>query len=194
MPQLILASGSDGRKKLLEQAGYKLDKVLPQDVDETAFNKEQPRDYVMRITKAKFTAAVQQNPNDISISADTVPVTGRRIFQKPETPEEAHNMASHFSGRKVKIITCVFVGNAQQARFRTIVSSAKIKRLSDQEINDWLVTKDWVGVSGGIKLQGLSSIFIQSIQGSYTNIVGLPMTETYNLLKYFGVFPEWQKK
>jgi septum formation protein len=194
MPQLILASGSSARKQLLDQAGYEVDAIMPQDVDETPFKGEMPRDYVKRITKAKFEAAVQQNSNDIIISADTIPVTGRRIFQKPETSQEAYDMLQFFSGRRIKVMTCVYVGKALEVKFRLVLSSCKIKKLSDQEIESWVSTKDWVGVSGGIKLQGLSSIFIESIQGSFTNIVGLPMTETYNLLKYFGVLPKWQKK
>ncbi len=194
MPQLILASSSVGRKNLLEQAGYKIDKILPQDVDESPIRGEQPRDYVKRIAKAKFDAAVRQNSNDTTISADTITVTGRCIFQKPESEQQAHDMLSHFSGRRLKVMTCVYTGNGKECRSRFIISAAKIKQLSSQEIKAWVATKDWVGVSGGIKLQGLSSIFIESIQGSFTNIVGLPMTQTYNLLKYFGVLPEWQKK
>tara|TARA_R110002050_G_scaffold118195_2_gene235443 strand:+ start:66194 stop:66778 length:585 start_codon:yes stop_codon:yes gene_type:complete len=194
MPQLILASSSVGRKNVLEQAGYKIDKIFPQDVDESPIRGEQPRDYVKRIAKAKFDAAVHQNSDDTIISADTITVTGRCIFQKPESEQQAHDMLAHFSGRRLKVMTCVYTGNGKEYRSRFIISAAKIKQLSNQEIKAWVATKDWVGVSGGIKLQGLSSIFIESIQGSFTNIIGLPMTQTYNLLKYFGVLPEWQKK
>jgi len=194
MPHLILASGSFGRKQLLEQAGYKIDDMRPQDVDETSLKSENPRDYVKRIAQAKFDKAVQKNTDNVIISADTVTVTGRRIFQKPETEKEACDMLAHFSGRRIKVLTYVCIGNFKECKTRLVSSSGKIKRLSDHEIRSWAETKDWVGVAGGIKLQSLSSVFIDSIQGSFSNIVGLPMTQTYNLLKYFGVLPEWQKK
>lgn len=194
MPQIILASGSLGRKQLLSQAGYNVAHINPQDVDESALKGETPREYVKRIAYAKFDSALKKDSADIIISADTITVTGRRIFQKPETDQEAFDMMAHFSGRRTRIITYVCVGNSKECKSRLVVSAAKIKNLSEHEIKAWVATKDWVGVSGGIKLQGLSSVFIESIQGSFTNVVGLPMTETYNLLKYFGVVPEWQKK
>lgn len=194
MPQIILASGSLGRKQLLSQAGYNVAHINPQDVDESSLKGENPREYVKRIAHAKFDSALKKDSADIIISADTITVTGRRIFQKPETEQEAFDMMAHFSGRRTRIITYVCVGNFKECKSRLVVSAAKIKNLSEQEIKAWVATKDWVGVSGGIKLQGLSSVFIESIQGSFTNVVGLPMTQTYNLLKYFGVVPEWQKK
>ncbi len=177
--KLILASASPRRAELLAQIGVVPDAVMPADIDETPLAGELPRVYVARIALAK-SMAVQAD--GLILAADTTVAVGRRILGKPIDATEATKFLMLLSGRRHKVITSVALRLADHIWQRTVETSVKFKRLSDAEISAYLRSMEWQGKAGGYAIQGIGGAFIPSINGSYTNVVGLPLTETANLL------------
>ena len=184
---LILGSGSPRRRELLAQLGVIAHDIRPPDIDETPNAAELPRHYCIRMAREKA-VAVQADPEDIVLSADTTVALGRRILGKPETVSEAAEFLLAMSGRRHKVITAVAVRRGDTIWEKDVVTSVKMKRLSDQELNSYLVSNDWQGKAGGYGIQGPASAFIPWIHGSFTAVVGLPLAETAGLLQAAG-FP-----
>ncbi|SHH34853.1 Maf family protein [Cognatishimia maritima] len=183
--KLILGSGSPRRRELLAQIGVVADDIRPPDIDETPLNGELPKDYCSRIAREKV-AAVQADDNDIVLCADTTVALGRRIMGKPADAGEAAAFLIALGGRRHRIITSVALKRGDRVWQRDVVSQAKMKRLSDDELNFYLSTGDWEGKAGGYAIQGPAGAFIPWISGSFTGIVGLPLAETAALLTAAG--------
>ena len=181
----ILGSGSPRRKELLAQIGVVADDVRAPDIDETPLSAELPRPYCARMAREKA-AAVLAEPDDIVLCADTTVAVGRRILGKPEHAEEAASFLRLMSGRRHKVITAVAVKRGDKMWERDVVSTVRMKRLSDAELNAYLATGDWQGKAGGYGIQGPAGALIPWISGSFTGIVGLPLAETANLLRAAG--------
>jgi septum formation protein len=120
------------------------------------------------------------------LCADTTVAVGRRILGKPEHAEEAASFLRLMSGRRHKVITAVAVKRGDKMWERDVVSTVRMKRLSDAELNAYLATGDWQGKAGGYGIQGPAGALIPWISGSFTGIVGLPLAETANLLRAAG--------
>ncbi len=183
--KLILGSGSPRRRELLAQIGVVADDICPPDIDETPLKNELPRPYCARITREKV-QAIQAGADDIVLSADTTVALGRRIMGKPEDVAQAAEFLIALGGRRHKIITSVAVKRGDQIWQKDVVSEAKMKRLSDDELNFYLASNDWQGKAGGYAIQGPAGAFIPWISGSFTGIVGLPLAETAALLRAAG--------
>jgi len=183
--KLILGSGSPRRRELLAQIGVVADDIRPPDIDETALKGELPKEYCSRIAREKV-AAIVAEPDDIVLCADTTVALGRRIMGKPRDAGEAAEFLVALGGRRHRIITSVAVKRGDQLWQRDVVSQAKMKRLSDDELNFYLATGDWEGKAGGYAIQGPAGAFIPWISGSFTGIVGLPLAETAALLSAAG--------
>jgi septum formation protein len=181
----ILGSGSPRRLELLAQLGVTPDAVRPPDIDETPKKGELPRDYCARVTREKV-AAVPADADDVVLCADTTVALGRRIMGKPEGAGEAAEFLLALSGRRHRVITSIAVRRGARIWQKDVVSQVKMKRLSDEELNAYLATKDWQGKAGGYAIQGPAGAFIPWINGSFTGIVGLPLCETAHLLKAAG--------
>lgn len=182
---LILGSGSPRRQELLGQIGVVPDDVRPPDINEDPLKGELPRPYCTRISAAKA-QAVQADPDDIVICADTTVALGRRIMGKPRDAGEAAAFLWAMSGRRHRVITAVCVKRGDQVWERDVVSTVKMKQLSNAEVNAYLATDDWRGKAGGYGIQGPAGALIPWISGSFTGIVGLPLAETANLLRAAG--------
>ncbi len=126
--------------------------------------------------------ALELADNEIALCADTTVALGRRILGKPADRKEARSFLSLLSGRRHKVITCVAVKKQNQVKLKDVISVVKMKVLSFQEIEAYLDSGDWEGKAGGYGIQGPAASFIPWISGSYTGIVGLPLTETMSLL------------
>nr|WP_281494050.1 Maf family protein [Jannaschia sp. S6380] len=183
---MILGSGSPRRSDLLGQLRLAPDAVRPPDIDETPRPDELPRAYCERITAAKL-AAIQADPDDIVLCADTTVAVGRRILGKAEDAEQAARFLRLISGRRHKVVTAIGVRRGERSWTRTSVTSVKIKRLSDLEIDGYLATGDWQGKAGAYAIQGPAGAFVSWIEGSYTGVMGLPVHETANLLQAAGL-------
>lgn len=183
--KLVLGSGSPRRLELLAQLGVVPDDVRPPDIDETPLKAELPRVYCARIARGKADAMVLAS-DELALCADTTVAMGRRIMGKPEDEKEAAQFLLALSGRRHKVITSVVVRRGQEYWARDVVTSVKMKMLSDAELNSYLSSDDWRGKAGGYAIQGPAGAFIPWIQGSYTGVVGLPVAETASLLRAAG--------
>ncbi len=183
--KLILGSGSPRRRELLAQIGVVADDIRPPDIDETPLKTELPRPYCTRMAREKA-LAVTAGPDDIVLSADTTVALGRRIMGKPANAGQAAQFLLAMSGRRHTVITAVAVRRGAQLWERDVVTTVKMKRLSDEDLNAYLATGDWQGKAGGYGIQGPAGVLIPWIQGSFTAVVGLPLCETAGLLKAAG--------
>ncbi|MEM9098263.1 MAG: nucleoside triphosphate pyrophosphatase [Pseudomonadota bacterium] len=181
--RLVLGSGSARRRDLLAQIGITPDEICAANIDETPKRSELPRAYVERMAREKAEAITT---SDLLLTADTVVSLGRRILGKPEDPAEAATFLLQLSGRRHRVTTSLCLRRGDVLRQRTVESRVKMKRLSDAEISAYIRSGEWQGKAGGYAIQGMAAAFIPEIQGSYTAIVGLPLTETAGLLESFG--------
>ncbi len=168
------------------------DAITPPDIDEDPRKGELPRPYCARLAREKA-AAVQAGPEDIVLCADTTVALGRRILGKPRDAGEAAAFLTALGGRRHEVITAVAVRRGDRIWTRESVSTVKMKRLSDVELNAYLTGGEWQGKAGGYAIQGAAGAFIPWISGSFTGIVGLPLAETTTLLQAAG-YPVWSLK
>ncbi len=188
-PKLILASASPRRLTLLAQVGVEPDALRPASIDETARRGEMPRGLVARLARAKAETARDQIANDKDIAdafvlaADTVVAVGRRILMKPQHIEEAAASLQLLSGRSHRVLTglCLITPD-DRVRTKIVDTRVRFKHLSRNEIESYIASREWRGKAGGYAIQGLAGCFVQKIQGSYTNVVGLPLTEVVGML------------
>jgi septum formation protein len=190
MPKLILASSSPRRLALLNMCGLAPNEVISPDIDESVIGNEKPKDYVIRVAtqKAKAVlATLKDDCDDIVISCDTIVVMGARILGKPQDEDQARTMLGKLSGRRHKVLSCVCVATKGKLRLKFVSTQVQFKRLTPSEIEFHTQAKQWHGKAGGYLLQGISICYIKKVNGSVSNVVGLPMLETLNLLKSFGI-------
>ncbi|WP_420858948.1 Maf family protein [Marivivens marinus] len=184
-PKLILGSGSPRRLELLAQIGLRPDAVRAPDIDETPQKGELPRDYVKRMAREKA-EAVPAEAGEVVLCADTTVALGRRILGKPEDAGEAAEFLYKLSGRRHRVITAIAAKRDGVIKVRDVLTIVQMKRLSDAEVNGYLATGDWDGKAGAYAIQGPAGAFIPWINGSFTGVVGLPLTETAGLLQAMG--------
>lgn len=199
-PKLILASGSPRRVDLLIQAGIEPDHLMPMELDETPGKSEHPRTLARRLSREKAEAAVKALkgdpawPNRYVLAADTVVAIGRRILDKAEMANEASSALNLLSGRTHRVYTgiCVVTPN-NRIRQKLVETRVRFKRLSRVEIEAYLASGQWRGKAGGYAIQGLAGAFVAKLVGSYSNVVGLPLQETVNLLtgEGYDVHAHW---
>lgn len=187
--RLILASASPRRLDLLAQIGITPDFVTPADINEDPITGELPRDHALRLAQEKAAKVAGQSPDHIILAADTVVGVGRRILPKTEMADEAKTCLELMSGRGHRVFTGVAVVKANGDMLSRVVETRlKMKRLSAAELRDYLESEEWQGKAGGYGIQGRAAAFIPTLIGSYTNVVGLPLFETRNLLMGAGYF------
>ena len=187
---LVLASASPRRLQLLEQIGIKPSRVAPADIDESVLPKELPRAHALRIATHKAKAVhARLSPGEraVILAADTVVACGRRILPKAEDDATVTKCLALLSGRRHTVTTAVAVIDVD-ARLRTRIVETKVafRRLESSEIAHYANEGEGLGKAGGYAIQGRAAIFARTINGSYSNVVGLPLTETFHLLKACG--------
>ena len=186
-PKLILASQSPRRLSLLAQIGVIPDAISPADINEDPIAGEVPRDHALRLAQEKSAKVAGHNPENIILAADTVVGVGRRILPKAETLEQAKYCLDLLSGRGHRVFTGVAVIKADGDMISRVVETRlTMKRLSPTELNAYLESGEWEGKAGGYGIQGIAESYISKIIGSYSNVVGLPLFETRNLLQGAG--------
>jgi septum formation protein len=181
---LILASSSPRRAELLRAAGIDFT-VRAADVDETIGPSEPPRDYVLRLSREKARAVVRGD--ELALGADTTVVINGEIIGKPVDVEEAGRMLRALNGQWHEVLTGVTLARAD--RVVSAVSSTRVKfaELSDDEIKWYVSTGEPMDKAGAYAIQGRASLFVERIEGSYSNVVGLPLQLTYQLARRMGV-------
>ena len=191
--KLILASGSPRRLDLLKQVGIEPVRLMPMDLDETPKKSEHPRSLARRLSTDKARAAydeIRRDPvwNDSYIvAADTVVAVGRRILPKAEYLEEASSALHLLSGRSHWVFTGVcLITPSGTVRQKIVETKVRFKRLSGLDIESYLASGEWRGKAGGYAVQSIAGCFVQKLVGSYTNVVGLPLFETLQMLSGEG--------
>lgn len=185
--RLILASASTGRRHLLESIQLSPDLIVPADIDETPLPKEPPGTYVVRLAQEKAQVVRKSHPNDFIIAGDTIACCGRTIIGKANDEKEAYRTLTLLSGRRHRVYSGVCVINPQGVeRVRKVLTTVQFKRLDEKELRDYIASGQWQGKSGCYGIQSLAGAFIKSINGSVSNVIGLPLYETRSMLLGLG--------
>lgn len=187
---LILASASPRRQQQLAQIGCAPDKTIPTEIDETPHKAELPARYVLRLAEAKAMQAAKSHPNDVVLAADTAVACGRRILPKAEDEQTARRCLDMLSGRRHRVYTAVCVHAGGKTACRLAMTQVCFRRLDEKDIARYLASGEWRGKAGGYAIQGLAEAFIPWISGSYSNVVGLPLSETSSMLAAAGINPK----
>lgn len=186
--RFILASASPRRLSLLKQIYLTPDDVIPADINEDPIPGELPGPHARRLASEKCQAIADREADAIILAADTVVGIGRRIFPKTETEAEAEQCLDLLSGRAHRVFTGIAVYSPEKGlQCRVVETRLKVKRLSARDKALYIDSGEWRGKAGGYGIQGYAESFIQSLSGSYSNVVGLPLTETRNLLQFYGI-------
>ena len=183
--RLILASASPRRAELLTAAGFAFE-IAPVNIDERPRSEETPEVHVARLAEEKAAAALRQHPDAVVVGADTVVVVDNRILGKPAGPQEAEQMIRSLSGRTHAVLTGVCVRRAGHTASHVERTSVQVARLEDHEIAWYVASGEPADKAGAYAIQGLASRFVEEIQGSYPNVVGLPVAAVYRLLRGVG--------
>ena len=180
---LVLASASPRRLQLLAQIGVAPDAVLPADIDETPLPKETPILHAERLARAKAEHVAAASPGALVLAADTVVGVGRRILPKAEREDEARACLRLLSGRAHRVYTgVVLAGPKSERRIRVVETRVAIRSLTPNDIDDYVASGEWRGKAGGYGIQGAFEAHVVRLIGSWSNVVGLPLYETRNLL------------
>ncbi|PCI43302.1 MAG: septum formation protein Maf [Alphaproteobacteria bacterium] len=187
MPNLILASASPRRLDLLAQIGITPNQIIPAHIDENPHPDELPRHLSHRLAMEKAAAVARKQPKFYILAADTVVALGRRILGKASTIEEARKYLCLLSGRRHKVYSGISLITPQGKQISRVVTTTVIfKRLSSADLDHYLSHNEWQGKAGAYAIQGLAARFVKGINGSYSNVVGLPLYETANMLQGNG--------
>ncbi|MEM7652720.1 MAG: Maf family nucleotide pyrophosphatase [Pseudomonadota bacterium] len=186
-PLLILASASPRRVDLLKQVGVVPDRIHPADTDETPKPHELPVALAERLARAKAEAVARAFPSDIVLAADTVVACGRRALPKAETADDARACLELLSGRRHRVHSAIaIVAPDGTNTARVVTTRVGFARLTHQDVTTYIHSGEWQGKAGGYAIQGIAARYIRWMEGSYSNVVGLPLFETTNLLKGVG--------
>jgi len=181
--KIVLASASPRRSELMELAGIPFT-VVPADICEDVLPDELPDDHVMRLSREKAQAVTDTKAGRYYIGADTVVVLDDRIMGKPSDEAQAFQMLKSLSGRAHQVLTGITLLDSDTGVVisQCVTTVVYFKELRDQEINDYIATGCPMDKAGAYAIQGRAVHFVRAISGSYSNVIGLPMTELYELI------------
>jgi len=199
---IYLASRSPRRRELLGHIGVKFHLLLFRnrpgaalDVDEEPVADEDPRDYVIRVARAKAAAGWQRMlernlPRAPVLAADTTVALGMRIYGKPASRPDAEAMLVELSGKRHEVLTAVVLQYEDQVETALSASEVQFRELTPREIQDYVATGESDDKAGAYAIQGRAALFVSEIRGSQSGIVGLPLYETAQLLQKMGASRE----
>jgi len=185
--RLILASKSPRRYELLRQVGLDFE-VVPSRIEEDFVKEESPKKHVLRLAEAKALDVGSHYPDRWVIAADTVVYADHSILGKPRDRQEAMEMLRRLSGKEHWVLTGFSVHHLEKGKgdCEAVQTAVKVKRLTPVEIGWYIQTGEPLDKAGGYAIQGIGSFMIESIRGSYTNVVGLPLCELIQMLSRLG--------
>lgn len=188
MVQFVLGSGSPSRLQLLKQINFQPDIICPADIDETPLKKEKPIDYVKRMAETKAEVVNQKHFGSVILSADTIVNYQSRIIQKPRSNEEIEELLKFYSSKNIKLITAIYMITSDGKRAKkTVETTLKFKHLNQLDIDEYIKGGYGLNKAGGIMVESMMDSFIIRIIGSYSNVMGLPLYETRNMLISAGI-------
>lgn len=193
--QLVLASTSPRRKELLQQIGIEFTQ-LAININEDVREGETPADYVLRLAQEKSSAGFnllskQQQKCSLVLAADTIVVCDEHILAKPESLADCQKILGQLSGRMHTVTTAIGLFGTDISIQKMVTTEVKFRPLSETEIENYWHTGEPQDKAGSYGIQGFAAVFVESIIGSYSNVVGLPLCETAELLNQFNI-PLWQ--
>ncbi len=184
---LILASASPRRVELLAQIGIIPNQIIPADIDEIPLPKEAPRQLAERLAVSKAAHIQKIQSDSFILASDTVVALGKRILGKASTNEQARQYLTLLSGRRHKVYSGISLITPDGGQIsRVVVTTVIFKHLSTADLDHYLNHDEWQGKAGAYAIQGRAARFIKGINGSYSNVVGLPLFETANMLQGNG--------
>ena len=185
--KLILASASPRRVELLKQVGIVPDDIIPADIDETPFKGELPRDLAQRLALSKARAIAENHKDAFILAADTVVGCGRQILDKAEDEGYARMCLKKLSGRRHHVYGGIAVITPESKEITRLIDTiVQFKQLTTCEIDAYITSGEWDGKAGGYAIQGLASSYIKFIRRSYSNVVGLSLYDTIQMLNGNG--------
>jgi len=188
--KLILASSSPRRVELLKQIHISPDEIAPADIDESVLKGEKPIQYVKRVSAAKAEKIFAQFPDDVVLAADTTVYARAQYLGKPQNVDEAKKYLEMLSGRTHQVYSGISVFSKRSKSTKFCLTRVKFKRISKIEMDLILDSGEWKGKSGAYMVQGIASCFVKNINGSVTNVIGLPLYEANNMLRAHGITPQ----
>ncbi len=188
-PSLILASASPRRLELLKQIGVTPAQVIPADIDESPLKDELPRDLALRLAQEKARAVACKCADEHILAADSVVACGRRALPKGESEKDARYCLDMLSGRRHRVYGGIALITPEGEMISRLVQTiVHFKRLNDAEKQLYIDSGEWEGKAGAYAIQGYAACFVKSIQGSYSNVIGLCLHNTYQMLGGCGYF------
>ena len=187
MYNFILASSSPRRLSLLKNIGYKPDNIISANIDETPNIRELPKKYAQRMAFEKASKIYKQFPKSLILGADTVVARGRLILTKPKDIDDAYKTFKLLSGRRHSVFTGVCVIKENKVITKVVETKLKFKLLTNEETENLVKSNEWQDKSGGYALQGFAGAYISWINGHPSNVIGLPVHETYKILNGLGL-------
>jgi septum formation protein len=193
--ELVLASTSPRRKELLQQIGVEFTQISV-DINEDVQNNESAESYVLRLAAEKSYAGFQNlsssaQENCIVLSADTTVVCAGNILGKPENLSDCKEILMQLSAQEHSVLTAVGLHTRDRNIQKLVSTRVRFRKISEAEIEAYWKTGEPQDKAGSYGIQGFAAVFVESIQGSYSNVVGLPLCETAQLLNQFNI-PLWQ--
>lgn len=185
--QLILASASPRRRDLLAQIGLS-PAIVAAAIDETPLPRELPGPHVRRLARAKAERIAAAHPGAVVLAADTAVACGRRLLPKADAESEARSCLALLSGRRHRVYggICVIAPGRRVAE-RVVVTAVAFRPLSSPDVERYIAGGEWRGKAGGYAIQGSAAAFVRSLNGSYTNVVGLDLYTVVSLLRGVGI-------
>ena len=185
-PRLVLASGSPRRRELLAALGLRFE-VRPPQIEESRRPGETPDAYVRRLSEEKAAAVAEDG--EIVIAADTIVLLDDEVLEKPADRAHAEAMLARLAGREHRVLTGVTARDAAGARSATGVETSRVRmrRMSAEEIRWYVATGEPADKAGGYALQGIGGLFVAAVDGSSSNVIGLPLPLLYDLCGEIGV-------
>ena len=188
---IYLASQSPRRAELLKQIGVPFQKLVC-DIDESPLENELPATYVQRMAdqkaRAGWSKVIKQSlPEQPLLASDTSVICDQVILGKPENEQAARDMLGMLSGRAHQVMTAIALTDGVKTQSQLVVTEVRFNTLSPQQISDYVATGEPVDKAGAYGIQGRGAVLVASISGSYSSVVGLPLSETAQMLAQFGV-------
>jgi septum formation protein len=186
--KFILASASPRRRELLTSIGLDFD-VVPSHIPEERAEGESPEEYVARLSREKAAAVAKHHPSRWVIAADTTVLLGETLLEKPIDEADARRMLATITGKTHIVYTGVTLQQGDRHETRVAESEVRMLPLSEREIAWYVKTGEPLDKAGAYAVQGIGAMFIDSIHGSYTNVVGLPLATLFQMLRRAGIDP-----
>jgi septum formation protein len=188
--KFILASASPRRRELLKSIGLEFD-VIPSHIPEVRAAGEAPEEYVARLSREKANAIAEQYPGSWIIAADTTVLMGDELLEKPADGKDAERMLAAIAGKTHTVYSGVTLLNREGGHHDTRVAESEVRMLplEPRDIAWYVATGEPLDKAGAYAIQGIGSMFIDSVHGSFTNVVGLPLALLFQMLRKAGIDP-----